>query len=176
MNRLFTPLDTLLLSQQKLRGLNCAPKGRGAINSVSGQTPVSQSQYDKTFQPEDFVSLSRLSYFEYFINLLKVWPPSGNMCFVQLLSGLQKLYQAVIPNLNPTTDYYSRSRISAASKLLTVLISVGILFVPLYACSWTPGSQTLNSIIVFSAVLLYSTFISLFTDAEVQDLVMGIVT
>ena len=173
MIRLFTPLDTLLLSQRKLRGLDCTPKGQRAINSVSGQKAVGQGQCDKTFQPEDLVSLSRLSYFEYFINSLLKVPSLGNMCFVRLLSGLQKLYRAVIPNPNPITDYYSRSRISAASKLLAVLISVVILFVPICAFSWTPGSQTLNSIVVLSAVLFFSTLMSLFTDAKVQEIVVG---
>lgn len=68
---------------------------------------------------------------------------------------------------------YSVSTVAAIAKLLTVLLTVGILIIPVFLLLWIPMTRAWISATVLISVLAFSSLMSLFTKAEVQGVLVG---
>jgi hypothetical protein len=70
-------------------------------------------------------------------------------------------------------EQYSDTKIFVVAKMLTILLAVGMLIIPVFLLLWIPKTQACISATVLISVLLFSTLISLFTKARVQEVLVG---
>jgi hypothetical protein len=72
-----------------------------------------------------------------------------------------------------SVEEYSRAGIAAVTKLFTVIITVGILIVPVFILLWIPLTRAGITTVVLISVLTFSSLMSLFTKAEVREVLVG---
>ncbi|CZR53777.1 uncharacterized protein PAC_03658 [Phialocephala subalpina] len=150
--------DTLLLQYQKMRDLECTPERehQSLFNWILDQKALDENGYQLISHPEDFFSLSSAFSLEYRCRQL-----------------LQRLYQAVSPHSNRVVGIYLLTR---AARLIVVLLATGVLIAPVIMLFfWAPG-RDVSLFVIFSAILAFCTFMSLFTGVKVEEVLIGTAT
>jgi hypothetical protein len=171
---MFKLLDALLLHYHKLRDLESAPKRgpQAVLKWITNQKALAENEYQWIFRPDDFVSLSAVPSLEYHCQtLLKVYPFPLDVSLLHLLNDPQKLYRVVSPGSNTTEYLYSTARIDVVTKLIAVLLAMGVMIVPIILIFWIPGN--VSSLIILSSLLTFCTVMSLFTRAKAQEVLVG---
>lgn len=171
---MFNNLDDLLLHYHKLRDLESAPKrGHQAVFKwITNQKALDGNEYQWISRPDDFVSLSGVSSLEYHCQkLLKVYPFPLDVSLFHVLNDPQKLYRVVSPGSNTTEYLYSTARIAVVTKLIAVLLAMGVMIVPIILIFWIPGN--VSSLIISISLLTFCTIMSLFTRAKAREVLVG---
>jgi hypothetical protein len=167
-------LDQLLLNDKNLRDLGQATKKDhlSIYHWIIDQKPLGKGQYDWIYEANDFVPLSRVDQFEN-----SILASSLKVCFTYLHLGnlliFQRLFRTSKNDGNSIVHHYSLTSVSAFAKLVNVLLAVSILIIPVFILLWIPETRAWISATVLISVLVFSTLMSLFTKARVQDVLVG---
>jgi cytochrome c-type biogenesis protein CcmH/NrfG len=74
---------------------------------------------------------------------------------------------------NEAIQYYSHNRIRVISKFATVVLAVIVLMAPVVTMFLYPMSKEWMAVISFLFALCFSTVVSIFTDAQRQEVFLG---
>jgi len=85
----------------------------------------------------------------------------------------QKIFQKSRVDVQGRLEVYSDAGVAAATKLLTVIITVGVLIIPVFILLWIPLDRAGITTVVLISVLTFSALMSLFTKAEVREVLVG---
>ena len=91
----------------------------------------------------------------------------------EYVEQFQTLFRKNNDDENTIVHHYSLESVSAVAKLLNVLLAVDILIIPVFILLWIPENRAWISATVLISVLVFSTLMSLFTKARVQDVLVG---
>jgi hypothetical protein len=74
---------------------------------------------------------------------------------------------------NSIIDHYPMERVMAMAKLICVVLTVGILIIPVFILLWIPETRAWISATVLISVLGFSILMSLLIKATVQEVLVG---
>ncbi|KAE8454353.1 hypothetical protein EG329_005278 [Mollisiaceae sp. DMI_Dod_QoI] len=154
----FLAYDQLLLNEQKLRELGPVKSNDhlSVYHWIYREKPLGPGQYNWINHATDFVPLSRTDRFEYSI----------------LNSFFKRIFRSK-NNQQGIVNHYSESTVSAAAKLISVLLAVAVLVVPVFILLWIPETRAWISATVLISVFVFSALMSLLTEARVQEVLVG---
>lgn len=90
-----------------------------------------------------------------------------------LADTAQDLFRSKGKDKDSIVKHYSLTSVTAFVKLFFVLLAVSILIIPVFILMWGPDTKAAVSATVLISVLVFSTMMTLFTQATVQGVLVG---
>lgn len=173
-----TNADTLLFNDQRLRTMNKAFKNEylSVLQWIWANKPLQKGQDEWIFQPDDFVQISKIDRLQFSLLSYFVKVSSVTLMWRNVAKILQRLFPRTMSlggDANHVVEHFSVPAIEATGRFLNILLTVGILIIPVFLLLWIPMTQGWIAATVLLSVLAFSMFMSLFTKAEVQSVLVG---